>query len=57
MPNVVMSASLCIFLRSRTKVQETMWLEIPIYCKQPTTAAGTQHLWFDAVVWENRASE
>lgn len=41
MPNVVMSASLYIFLCSRMKVQEITRFDIPIYCKQAATAVGT----------------
>lgn len=55
MPNLGMSASLYILLSSRTKVQEIMWLEIPIYCKQAATAVGTKHVWFDGAPWENQA--
>lgn len=55
MPNLVISASLHILLSSRTKVQEIMGLEIPIYCKQAATAVGTKHLWFDETPWENQA--
>lgn len=56
MPNLVMSASVYILLCSSTKVQEIMWLEIPINCKQAATAAGTRHLWFDETPWENSGS-